>query len=52
MQTGFYPPIEDFAKSWQCDKRFTPALSGPERDGAYASWQDAVRRTLSRDHGE
>ncbi len=47
MQTGFYPPIEDFAKSWQRDKRFTPALPARKRDAVYASWQDAVRRTLT-----
>ncbi len=47
MQSGFYPGIETFANSWQCERRFTPTLSSAERDAAYAMWQDAVRRTLT-----
>ena len=44
---GFYPPMDEFAKTWRADKRFTPAMPEDERHDAYAGWQDAVRRTLT-----
>ena len=47
LQTGFYPSVEEFSKSWQRDRRFNPTLAEKEREDAYAGWQDAVRRTLS-----
>ena len=47
LAAGLCPPPEDFAKSWQRDRRFTPALDSASRDRKYAGWKDAVRRTLS-----
>jgi len=47
LQTGFYPPIDEFSDSWHRDKRFSPTIAPQERDAAYAKWQDAVRRTLT-----
>jgi glycerol kinase len=47
-QAGVWPDEKGFAKSWRLDRRFTPAMSGKERDAKLAGWRDAVRRTLSR----
>jgi glycerol kinase len=45
---GLLPPPEEFSSSWKRDKRFTPDLSEAIRVRKYQGWQDAVRRTLSR----
>jgi len=47
LQSGLCPPPAEFARSWQLDRRFLPGMTARERDGAYAGWQSAVRRTLS-----
>jgi glycerol kinase len=47
LQAGLCPGPEEFARAWQLDRRFTPAMPAAERDAAYAGWQRAVRRTLS-----
>jgi glycerol kinase len=47
LQAGLCPDPEAFARAWQLDRRFTPAMPAAERDSAYAGWQRAVRRTLS-----
>jgi glycerol kinase len=47
LQAGLCPAPAEFAKAWQLDRRFTPAMPAAERDAAYAGWQRAVRRTLS-----
>jgi glycerol kinase len=47
LQAGLCPDPEQFARAWQLDRRFTPAMPAAERDAAYAGWQRAVRRTLS-----
>jgi glycerol kinase len=46
MRAGVYPAQEEFSRSWALDRRFEPAMDGPERDRKYAGWRDAVRRTL------
>ncbi|MEZ5775701.1 MAG: glycerol kinase GlpK [Hyphomicrobiaceae bacterium] len=48
MQVGFYPPPEEFARGWSCERRFTPAMGASERDRKIAGWRDAVSRTLTR----
>jgi glycerol kinase len=45
---GLLPPPEEFSSSWKRDKRFTPDLDEAIRSRKYQGWQDAVRRTLSR----
>jgi glycerol kinase len=45
---GLFPPPEEFSSSWKRDKRFTPDLDEAIRSRKYHGWQDAVRRTLSR----
>jgi glycerol kinase len=46
--SGVCPAPMEFARSWQLQRRFEPAMAGEERARRYAIWQDAVRRTLSR----
>ncbi|MAM17415.1 MAG: glycerol kinase, partial [Gramella sp.] len=47
MQVGFYPSPQDFAKSWNSDKRFISEMSDDVRQKKLAGWKDAVKRTLS-----
>ncbi len=47
MQAGFYPGLEEFARNWSLDRRFTPAMAASERQTKLAGWRDAVGRTLS-----
>jgi glycerol kinase len=47
MQIGFYPPIEDFAKSWKSENRFNSKMSEADRQRKLSGWNDAVSRTLS-----
>jgi glycerol kinase len=47
LQSGFYPPPDQFAARWALDKRFTPGLEACARAAQLAAWHDAVRRTLS-----
>ena len=47
MQVGFYPSIEDFAKSWNSEKQFTSKMTVVDRQKKLEGWKDAVSRTLS-----
>jgi glycerol kinase len=47
LKAGFYPPPDEFAKSWKLDRRFRPAMTDTTRARKYAGWKDAVRRTLT-----
>ena len=47
MQVGFYPPIEDFVKSWNSEKQFTSKMTVVDRQKKLEGWKDAVSRTLS-----
>jgi glycerol kinase len=47
LQSGFYPPPDEFAAHWVLDRRFTPALEAGARKTQLEAWHDAVRRTLS-----
>ncbi|HEU0222185.1 MAG TPA: glycerol kinase GlpK [Paracoccaceae bacterium] len=46
--TGICPGMEEFARHWALDRRFTPALAPDRREALYQGWKDAVRRTLTR----
>lgn len=46
-RAGVWPGMADFAESWECDRRFEPAMKDEERERKLAGWADAVRRTLS-----
>ncbi len=43
-----WPDRDGFAKSWQRQRRFTPAMDGATRGRLMAGWRDAVSRTLSK----
>ncbi len=47
LKAGLYPAPAEFAKTWECERRFTPAMPADVRARKLAGWQDAVRRTLS-----
>ncbi|MYZ49277.1 glycerol kinase GlpK [Propylenella binzhouense] len=44
---GLWPDADGFAATWQCERRFQPAMGEEERRRRTASWREAVRRTLS-----
>jgi glycerol kinase len=46
LRVGIYPAPAEFAKRWQLERRFEPAMDRAERERKYAGWQDAVKRTL------
>ncbi|MEH6475571.1 MAG: glycerol kinase GlpK [Sneathiella sp.] len=48
LAVGFYPKPEEFAKSWGRETRYSPKMPQNIRDAAYARWQDAVSRTLTK----
>lgn len=48
LQAGLYPPLEDFARGWRLDKRFSPKMKEEERARRYAGWKDAASRTMTR----
>jgi len=48
LRVGFYPEPGDFARRWTLERRFTPAMTAPERARRHALWRDAVSRTLVR----
>ncbi|MFV2032241.1 MAG: glycerol kinase GlpK [Gammaproteobacteria bacterium] len=47
MRTDFYGGMDNFAKSWGLERRFSPDMDEATRSRKLAGWQDAVRRTLS-----
>jgi glycerol kinase len=47
-QAGVCPDLTEFAKTWRCDRRFTPCMDAPTRARKWAGWRDAVERTLTR----
>jgi glycerol kinase len=48
LQAGVCPPLESFAKTWQRERRFEPAMDAATRGRKWAGWRDAVARTLTR----
>ena len=47
-RAGIYPDQAGFAETWALDRRFEPAMAEDARTTAYAGWQDAVSRTLTK----
>lgn len=47
LESGFFPPPEDFANTWSLDRRFTSKMSADQRMRKLNLWQNAVSRTLS-----
>ena len=48
LGVGLYGSLEEISRLWSGAGHFEPQMAAGERDAAYAGWQDAVRRTLSR----
>lgn len=44
-KAGVFGGFAEFAKVWQRDRRFTPAMPAGTRQTFLAGWRDAVRRT-------
>ncbi|MEM6987276.1 MAG: glycerol kinase GlpK [Pseudomonadota bacterium] len=44
---GLCASPQDFAASWQAERRFEPKMADAERERLYSGWRDAVSRTLS-----
>ena len=49
LACGVYASLDDIARRWRRDRRFTPAIDEETRAALYRGWQDAVRRTLAAD---
>ncbi|MEO0485949.1 MAG: glycerol kinase GlpK [Pseudomonadota bacterium] len=47
MQMGAMPGQAEFAKTWELDAQFTPAMDAATRDAKYAAWKSAVASTLA-----
>jgi glycerol kinase len=47
LAAGVCPGFDGFAQTWQCDRRFEPAMDEATRERKWAGWRDAVRRTLT-----
>ncbi|HET7409836.1 MAG TPA: glycerol kinase, partial [Paracoccaceae bacterium] len=47
MRAGLCPGPEEFATSWECERRFEPEMDEGTRAERLAGWNDAVRRTLT-----
>jgi glycerol kinase len=47
-KAGIYAAPASFAKTWKRQTRFTPKMKAAARNASYATWQDAVRRTLGK----
>ena len=47
LKIDFYPAPEEFAKSWACERRFSPQIGEQQRNDQYSHWSDAIKRTLS-----
>ncbi len=45
-QSGLYPDPAEFTKTWNLDKRFTPAMDAATRECKLAGWHDAVARAI------
>jgi glycerol kinase len=47
LHSGLYPGPQEFAESWELDRRFEPQMSAEVREERYRGWRDALARTLS-----
>lgn len=47
LQAGIFESLETLEELWQCDRRFEPIMTKPERDKFYEGWKNAVRRVQS-----
>ena len=47
LAVGYWENLDDVARNWQLERRFTPAMSAAERDERYRQWQRGVERAKS-----
>ncbi|MCK5165830.1 MAG: glycerol kinase GlpK [Rhodospirillaceae bacterium] len=47
MNAGVYSSVDEFAKSWDGEKRFEPLMAGDERERLYSGWKKAIGRTVA-----
>jgi len=48
LHKEIFPPPDELADTWKCDRRFEPSLTEEQRIKKYDGWKDAIARTLSR----
>jgi glycerol kinase len=48
---GLCPDLDGFAAQWHLDRRFEPRMDADVRQGKYAGWKRAVKRTLAGGDG-
>lgn len=46
-RAGLCPAPDEYARAWQLDRRFEPAMSDKDCDRRYSAWQRAVQAVLS-----
>ena len=46
-RAGLCPAPDEYARAWQLDRRFEPAMSDKDRDRRYSAWQRAVQAVLA-----
>ena len=44
LQQGLFNSLEDIARHWDCEHRFSPVMPEQRREQLYAGWLDAVKR--------
>jgi glycerol kinase len=44
---GLCPDLAEFAATWRLDRRFVPGMDAATRERKWASWRNAVERTLT-----
>ena len=47
LKAGLLPEPAVFAKTWKCQKRFTPKMNAQIREEKYAGWRNCVRKLLA-----
>ena len=47
LATGFYGGLDEIARNWQRDRRWTPAMAAGRREALYDGWRQAVKRVLT-----
>jgi len=46
LAVGFWADLDDLAKNWQEDRRWTPSMDGAEQERLVRNWKKAVTKTL------
>ncbi|MDE1153811.1 MAG: glycerol kinase GlpK [Micavibrio sp.] len=46
LHVGVFSTLEDVAKSWECQQRFSPRMQTKEREALYSGWRHAVKQVL------